>query len=493
MVTRLRKPGRSFKDVHAYLTQGKDGYSADERLGWTHVLNLKTDDPEKAIRFMAYQHMAVNEAKDAEGATGRRIENPVFHWSLAEGPEHGTPDQNWWLEEARSFLQRFGLEDHPTVIYEHKDRGYSHMHGVTSLIDPKTGRINERAAKLISWNSKLRASKWAQERDQLHGHNHCPQRVENNKRREAGEFVRYRDPEHEQKALVTKLYFQSRGDDRKFQAALKTQLGLRMAGGRRPVLVNSDGKIFSLFRQIEGVKAKEIRAFVSRLELRDVEEIRAEIIERKQREKQEETRAREQAKLSRTLNSNTRRLNYLKERLDIADAENERDYGEARRTLQQQIRTMEADNSGLIRQTWLKLSGQTRRRKEQLDNLKKSLATIRQREEERRGDLARILEQRKARAVILNNRLMELQQPAPAQEQDRQPQQETIITQAGRSSTRRRRSEIPEPVQQRPPAPATAREFGEAAGPKPERDWQKVRSRTGRSRREPDRAPEREL
>jgi hypothetical protein len=489
MVPRLRKPGRSFKAVHEYLTQGKDGRSAEERLGWTHVLNLKTDDPEKAMRFMAYQHMAANEEKDAEGATGRRIDAPVFHWVLALKPERGTPDKNWWMEEVRSFMQEFGIEHHPTIIYEHKDEDHSHIHGVSTLIDPKTGKtISPEAAKALYYGH-LKASRWAQRREEMRGQIECPQRVENNKRRDRGEYVKYRDPELEHKATITKLYFQSR-DGRQFETALKKQLGLRIADGRRRVvLIDSSGKIISLARQIDGVRAKDIRAKLNGLELQDVEKMRDVILERSQREKEEETRRAVRGKLFRALDRNTASTNRLRERLEAVDASLERDYGQSKRTLQQEIQAMETEieNAGPVRRTWLKLSGQHDRRKKDIENKRRSLADIAKREEERRGELARIVEQRKARAVILNNRLSELQQPAPAQEQDRQPQQEVITSQAGRSSTRRRKEPTPEPMEQRPPAPATAREFGEAAGAEPQRERQKVTRRTGRSR---DRGPE---
>lgn len=61
----------------------------DERVAFTHTLNLHTDDPEKALKVMAWtaEHQADLKRSAGGAATGRKLEKPVYTFSLSWAPE----------------------------------------------------------------------------------------------------------------------------------------------------------------------------------------------------------------------------------------------------------------------------------------------------------------------------------------------------------------------------------------------------------------------
>ena len=84
MVPKATKKGRSFKGAALYYLHDK-GALTDERVAFTHTLNLATDDPHMAARMMAYTAMHQSQIKQAAGevATGRKLTLPVYVYSLA--------------------------------------------------------------------------------------------------------------------------------------------------------------------------------------------------------------------------------------------------------------------------------------------------------------------------------------------------------------------------------------------------------------------------
>ena len=146
------------------------------------------------------------------------------------------------------------------------DREHQHLHVIVNVVHPETGR-----ASSISF-SRRKLSRWAEEYEREHGKIYCQQRVENNAKRALGEKVKYKEPEVDLKAKITALYQASDGGEA-FRAALAEQ-GFTLARGKRLVLVDGEGKLFSLSRQIDGATAKEIRAKLGDLDLPDVDTVR---------------------------------------------------------------------------------------------------------------------------------------------------------------------------------------------------------------------------
>jgi hypothetical protein len=76
--------GTSFKGAAAYYLHDKDADTRD-RVVWTHTENLHTDDAEKAWKVMAWtaNHQAMIKASAGTRATGRKLEKPVFAFSIS--------------------------------------------------------------------------------------------------------------------------------------------------------------------------------------------------------------------------------------------------------------------------------------------------------------------------------------------------------------------------------------------------------------------------
>jgi hypothetical protein len=229
-----------------------------ERVLFTHTENVPTRDPEKALKWMAWTAIHAEEIKREAGApiTGQKCQKPVFTMSLSWHPEQ-TPANDHMISAGKSALAKLGLEEHETLFVGHSD-GVPHVHLIVNTIHPETGQVNT-----LSF-SKLKLSKWAEEYEREHGKIYCEERVENNERREE-EYVKYREPELEFRAQITELYHAS-DSGAAFQEAL-AQAGYKLAQGKRIVVIDAAGKIHSLSRQIEGVKAKDIRAKLADLPL----------------------------------------------------------------------------------------------------------------------------------------------------------------------------------------------------------------------------------
>jgi hypothetical protein len=290
MVPREAGRGRSFKGAGLYYLHDRHA-STSERVAFTHTENIPTNDPHKAVKWMAWTAMNAEELKRQSGSamTGRSCARPVFSFSLAWHPEE-EPKKWEMIGAGRRALIALGLQEHETVMVSHNDRSHPHLHLIVNVVHPETGK-----ASRLSY-SRLKLSQWAETYERERGKIYCDQRVENNARREQGEKVKYREPELDLKARITQLYRES-DSGAAFQAALAEE-GLTLAQAKRIVLIDREGKIHSLYRQIEGVKAKDIKARLAGLELPDLDDARGQIEEatggRKQETKQEAGQVSEQ-------------------------------------------------------------------------------------------------------------------------------------------------------------------------------------------------------
>jgi len=125
MVPNVTKGGASFKGAAAYYLHDKEAETA-ERVAWTETVNLVTSDAEKATRVMAATAMAQNELKIEAGikATGRKLEKPVYVYSLSWHPDE-QPDKAAMVEAARESLKALGVEDRQALIVSHNDEPHS--------------------------------------------------------------------------------------------------------------------------------------------------------------------------------------------------------------------------------------------------------------------------------------------------------------------------------------------------------------------------------
>lgn len=171
------------------------------------------------------------------------------------------------ITTGRSALSALGLQDHQTVMIAHQDEAHPHLHLICNLVNPEHGKTH------TLQYSRKRLSTWAEQYEREHSQKiYCEQRVENNQRRKEGERVRYQDPELDQKAILTKLY--QKAENGQAFLASATEAGFTVAQGKRLVLLDREGKIHNLARQIEGGREKEMRAFLHGLELPLVDDAR---------------------------------------------------------------------------------------------------------------------------------------------------------------------------------------------------------------------------
>ena len=263
MNVRIAGRGHSFKGAGLYYLHDKDAQTK-ERVGFTHVHNIQTDDPGKAINMMIYTANNADHLKDQAGIkkTGaKRTQGPVYTYSLNYEPDR-KPTKEQMVGDAQETLRRLGLEDHQAVFIEHTDTDHPHLHIMANLINPNDGRVH-----VPSW-SKLKCSDWALEKEREQGAITSPEREINNAKRKNGGFVKYKEKPHDRKVLIQQLYEQS-DSGKAFRAALEDK-GLALCQGDRRgwVLVDKAGKIHSLSRQLDKDQRKTLN---ERLETLDRE------------------------------------------------------------------------------------------------------------------------------------------------------------------------------------------------------------------------------
>ncbi len=112
-------------------------------------------------------------------ATGRKLEKPVYVYSLSWHPDE-QPDKATMVEAARESLKALGVEDRQALIVSHSDEPHPHVNRV-SMEDGRAANMR---------GDHLMLSRWAEEWEKRHGKIWCETRVQNNERREQGEFVR---------------------------------------------------------------------------------------------------------------------------------------------------------------------------------------------------------------------------------------------------------------------------------------------------------------
>ena len=272
MIPHVARRGHSFKGAGQYYLHDKEA-STSERVAWTHTHNVPTNDPEKAFKWMTWTAMHADELKAQAGTSraGRKATaGSVYSFSLAWHPDkEQAPDQEGMLASAFETLERLGLKEHEAVIVAHQDTDHPHVHVITNLVHPETGRT------AVPSYDRLTLSTWAEQHERRHngGEVICQQRAENNERRreEAKKdrqlaLIKHREAKAERARQIQELYRAS-DSGKAFQAALE-EAGYTLAQGDRRgfVLVDQDGAVCSLSRQLKRQRAKDIKACLSDLD-----------------------------------------------------------------------------------------------------------------------------------------------------------------------------------------------------------------------------------
>ncbi len=201
MVPRITSKGKSFKGAGAYFLHDLKAQTT-ERVAFTHTENMLTNDPDVALKVMAWTAEHARELKEISGQklTGRQAENPVYTYCLAWAPDQN-PDQAHMIAFGRRSLKALGLADHEAVFIAHNDTDHLHLHVIANRVNPETGLM----AKMSQ--DRLALSRLAQTYEQETGQVYCHARVANNEKRERGAWVK---AEKEVRQIETPEYQEKR-------------------------------------------------------------------------------------------------------------------------------------------------------------------------------------------------------------------------------------------------------------------------------------------
>jgi hypothetical protein len=202
-------------------------------------------------------------------STGTRGSKGLYHANIDPDARYTMTADQWKIAVDR-LEKELGLEGQPRAVVMHEKHGRVHVHVVWQRTDVDTMTM---VSDSYNYVAHERAS-MALEKE--FGHEHVPGKHAKRDRDKQPEFPEEKinhaewqqteragiDP-REFKDTITALY-QHSDSGQAFQAALEER-GLIVAKGDRRdyVLVDRDGQIYSLARQITGVNAKDLRAFMS--------------------------------------------------------------------------------------------------------------------------------------------------------------------------------------------------------------------------------------
>lgn len=258
MVPWIANRGNSFKGAGMYYLHDKEAQTS-ERVAWTYTHNLPTDDPHKAMKWMAATAIQSDMLKKEAGIkpTGRKsTKGVVYAYALAWHPDE-KPEPQHMREKAMETLELLGLSEHQAVFVAHQETNHDHVHCVVNLIHPETGKT------AVLYKDQLRLSEWALKYEQENGQVYCKEREKNNELRKdksnQNKIIKHKEEKLERANLIQNLY--ERSDSGKaFNAALEEQ-GYSIARGdkRGFVLVDHNGEIYSLSRQLKGQRASDIK------------------------------------------------------------------------------------------------------------------------------------------------------------------------------------------------------------------------------------------
>ena len=204
MINVIHKHGHSFKGLGAYLLHDVEAES-DDRVAWTHSVNLATDDPDVAVKVMIATAKAQDQLKADAGVatTGRRSNKHVMHYSLSwHRDESNELTKDEMLQAALASMEFLGTkegevlgkdkngtpivakrtqfaDEHQAVIVCHEGEigadgqpKAPHVHVMLNRVHPEHGVM------LPDTNDYRRLSTWALGYRQAQGNEHlCPKRV----------------------------------------------------------------------------------------------------------------------------------------------------------------------------------------------------------------------------------------------------------------------------------------------------------------------------
>lgn len=254
--------------------------------------HLGREDTNERVRVLELQSPARNTTEAfedwqtlAEGTIGRF---GLYHANIDPDAKYTMTDEQWF-RAADVLEEELRLTGQPRAIVMHEKGGRQHIHVVWQRTDIDTMTLRD-----DGWNfaSHERASLRL---EQEFGHEHVPGKHAKRDRENQPDMpdARLDHSEWQQaqrggldhnsrKAQVTELY-QAADSGPAFRAALEDAGYVLARGDKRDFMIlDEDAKAYSLGRQLPGVRAKELRAFMVEVDptaLPSVKEARAELRE----------------------------------------------------------------------------------------------------------------------------------------------------------------------------------------------------------------------
>jgi hypothetical protein len=235
MIVRIMSRGQSFSGLATYLTHDAERAKTNERVAWTHTLNLASDDVPCAVNEMYLTAENAELLKQEAGirAGGRATENPVKHLSLNWAPDEH-PTREHMIETTEDFLRHMKWQEHQAVLVAHSDK-HPHVHVMLNVIHPETG------LRLDDDFERRRAQAWALEYERAHDRIYCQQRL--------------RNPEEREKEMPRNIWEAFHDSQREFENSEKIQrendpIILDPVKNRK----NSEWEILKEFQRLERVE-----------------------------------------------------------------------------------------------------------------------------------------------------------------------------------------------------------------------------------------------
>ncbi len=182
MVPRVTSQGRSFKGAGAYFLHDLGRSDTAERVAFAHTVNMLSDNPETALKVMAWTAAHADDLKAISGqkTTGRKAQNPVYNYCLAWAPDQD-PNREEMIAFGLRSMEALGVADHEALFVAHNDTPHKHLHVILNRVHPETGLM----AKMSHDRNLL--SRLAQSYEEETGRIYCAGRLANNRRRDLGE------------------------------------------------------------------------------------------------------------------------------------------------------------------------------------------------------------------------------------------------------------------------------------------------------------------
>jgi hypothetical protein len=202
-------------------------------------------------------------------ASGTRGSKGLYHANIDPDTRYTmTPEQ--WRRSVDVLEQELGLTGQPRAIVMHEKNGRAHIHVVWQRTDIDTMTL------VPDGNNYYAHERASLALEKEFGHEHVPGKHAKRDREKQPEFPKqeFNHAEWQQsertgldprafKEAVTQLHQQC-DTGQAFKAALEEKGYLLAKGDRRDyVILDEQGQIYSLARQIKGVTAKDLRAFMA--------------------------------------------------------------------------------------------------------------------------------------------------------------------------------------------------------------------------------------